>query len=96
MKLKYYELLDSLVEEGLVPGKPDVPLGPVTGVVEMIVWALSDDTNAAYRMKWPEDWLKERGYIRGDSRKDLRWNRYPEQFISRQEQYLIIRLREAQ
>lgn len=89
-KKKYYKQLDELQQANLLPAPPRLPLmrAVITGSVH--AKNISDDDNIMARMKWPQDWLKSRGYIVEDKRPFLTWLNIPEQTIDRQREPVVI------
>ena len=76
----------------VIPKPPREPWLKVTAAATMYVWNLYDDTGASALMKWPEDWLVTRGYIKNDDTKVVRWVTRPDQFIDRKNPRLVITL----
>lgn len=66
-----------------VPSPPHDPIERAEASGVLYLWNPMDDGNALARLKWLEDWLVRRGYLRNDSRKHLRWAALPEQVIDR-------------
>jgi len=83
MKKKYYKELDGLLLANLLPGPPKLPLLRAFASASVFAHNKNDDDNVMARMKWPQDWLKSRGYISEDKRPYLTWVSIPEQTIDR-------------
>ena len=82
-KKAYYRQLDELQQIGRLPAPPKLPLMRVLVSAAVFIWNKMDDDNASHRMKWPQDWLKKRGYIVDDRRPFLQWIAPPEQTCDR-------------
>ncbi len=89
-KLAYWETLDILVMAKKIPRPPETPSARVTLRSVMYLGGAMDDDNAAARHKWAVDWLRERGYIAGDRRSNLRWEGFPEQVVKRDGHYRLV------
>ena len=48
-----------------------------------------DDDNAIARLKWPVDWMVTRGYLAGDSPKELSWDWPITQIVKRKQEYRV-------
>ena len=95
-KLRYWKQLDERQQCGLIPAPPSTPLESVTLTSVMYLGNAMDDDNAVARHKWVLDWLRTRGYVRDDRRRNLRWGAFPEQVVRRGHEYGIeITLSEA-
>jgi hypothetical protein len=73
----YFTHCDALQARNAVPAPPAVPLVRATIAAAMVLGGHMDDDNAMARLKWPVDWLRTRGYIADDRRKNLRWTGFP-------------------
>lgn len=82
-KTAYWHHLDLLRLGKVLPPPPAQPLPKVTLASVMTLANPMDEDNAISRHKWAIDWLVARGYLAGDTRKQLRWAGLPEQRISR-------------
>ena len=85
-KTELWDELDMRVLLKMLP-KPvaGMPWISVTVRSVMVLGNPSDDDNAVARHKSILDWLKKHRYIVDDRRKNLRWESFPEQRISRKE-----------
>lgn len=86
---KYFKQLDELQNVGLLPAPPSAPLKKAVGLVTMYLGSEMDSDNSASRCKWIWDWLKTRGYIVDDRRKNLVLESYPQQRIKRDKNYRV-------
>ena len=88
-KVRYWGLLDGLQASGAIPAPPRHALKRASMRSVMLLGNAMDDSNAMRRHKWVEDWLKTRGYIVDDRKKNLKWEAFPEQIVKRNGQYSI-------
>lgn len=88
-KLAYWQRLDLLVLARQIPRPPARPIARATLRSVMYLGGAMDEENAAARHKIAIDWLRERGYIADDRRKNLRWESFPEQVVKRDGNYRI-------
>ena len=72
-----------------IPAPRPTPFLVSTAKVTMHLGAEMDDDNAGHRCKWVWDWLKTRGYIVDDKKKNLKLAGYPEQRVKRNQNYRI-------
>jgi hypothetical protein len=84
-KNDYLAACDALQARNAVPAPPPVPLPRATIAAAMVLGGHMDDDNAMARLKWPIDWLKTRGYIADDRRKNLTWTGFPSQHVTRKQ-----------
>jgi hypothetical protein len=93
-KLEYWAQLDTLATLHRfgadqtpyhIPRPPTAPFARATLSSEMVLHGHMDDTNAAGRHKWLEDWLVARGYLASDRRTCVRWAAFPTQRVTRKE-----------
>lgn len=85
-KERLWERLDTLAEIGCLPRRvPSMPWDRFSVRSAMLLGGAMDDDNAVARHKSIMDWLKDRRYITDDRKKNLRWESFPEQRISRKE-----------
>lgn len=82
-KKQYYKQLDELQLTKRLPAPPPLPLLRVIATVSMFVHNKMDNDNSSTRCKWPQDWLKTRGYITDDRTPFLTLLAQPEQTIDR-------------
>lgn len=88
-KKTYLSLCDTLQMCGDLPAPPPTPFASVTLSSVMHLGAHMDDDNALARHKWPLDWLKTRGFIVDDRRKNIKWLSLPEQVVKRNQEYRV-------
>jgi hypothetical protein len=81
--------LDLLAAAKLLPPCPDEPLERATVRSVMYLGGAMDEDNAMARHKPILDWLKKRGYIRDDRKRNLTWVGFPEQVVKRGQEYRI-------
>ena len=100
-KLNYWAHLDAIqllnrADLGFyIPKPPAAPLTRAKIRATLFVWSLMDEGNSLARLKWPEDWLVTRGYIRNDTRIVLKWEGIPDQVVDRKHQRVELTLTEA-
>lgn len=82
MKKRYYQDCDARQQLGIIPAPPLTPFRRTVAGVTMRLGNPMDDDNAMGRLKWVWDWLKTRGYILDDRRKNLSQG-IPRQIIER-------------
>lgn len=82
-KRAYWQHCDLLLAGGVLPAPPELPMPKATLAITLTLANPMDDDNAIARTKWAQDWLVQRGYVAGDSRKHLRLSGIPEQRITR-------------
>lgn len=88
-KKAYWELLDTLQNIGRVPPPPEKAWAVVGVQSTMYLGGGMDDDNAMARHKWAFDWLKTRGYLVDDRKKNIKWADFPEQIVKRGQEYRI-------
>lgn len=88
-KMRYLSHCDDLQQFGILPPPPATPIASARIASVMKLGHAMDDDNALARHKWPLDWLKTRGYIAEDRRKNIRWAGLPEQIVGRKQDYVI-------
>ena len=99
-KRKFWALLDAMtgIPEGtafigaqsfLVPRPPVVPLSRAAIRSTMYLGGAMDDDNAMARHKPLLDWLKTRGYLVDDRKKNIVWESLPTQVVKRDGRYRI-------
>lgn len=88
-KKKYQRQLDELQQAGLIALPPAEPIARVKVKSVMHLGNHMDDDNAIARHKVLIDWLKTRGYIVDDRRKNLQWESLPNQIVRRNGDYRI-------
>jgi hypothetical protein len=88
-KQKYYSVCDLRQKVGLLPPPPKKPFTHATVSSVMKLGHAMDDDNALARHKWVLDWLKTRGYVVDDKKKNLAWTGLPEQQVGRKQEYAI-------
>lgn len=88
-KQKFYSVCDLMQKAGLLPPAPEQPFSKVVLSSVMYLGAHMDDDNALARHKSVLDWLKTRGYLVEDRKKNIRWAGLPEQVVKRKQQYAI-------
>lgn len=79
----YWTLCDSRQNAGLLPRPPRRPHDLVQIAATMYLWNPMDDDNAMARLKYAADWLRTRGYITDDRRRNIKWAGFPDQVITR-------------
>lgn len=89
-KLAYWQALDAMLVLGTVEPPPLHPLARAHIRSVMYLGGAMDDDNALARHKPLLDWLKTRGYVTDDRRKNLVWEGLPEQVIKRDGNYRIV------
>jgi hypothetical protein len=72
-----------------LPTPPARPWASVEIRSTMYLGGAMDDENAMARHKWLVDWLRHRGYIADDRKKNVRWSDFPEQIVKRDGRYRI-------
>jgi hypothetical protein len=82
-KKSYAKQLDELQHIGLIPPPPREAWTKSSIASVMHLGAAMDDDNAMARHKPLLDWLKTRGYIVDDRKKNLVWEGLPTQVIRR-------------
>lgn len=88
-KLAYWRQLDTLQLVGQLPPPPVEPFACVALSSVMYLGHAMDDDNAMARHKPVLDWLRRRGYVANDTKKNLRWTGLPEQRVKRGQAYRI-------
>lgn len=88
-KQAFYAECDRRQAAGLLPAPPKSPWQRCVAKVTLYLGAEMDNDNAAARTKFCWDWLKTRGYIVDDKRKNVEQLGYPEQRIKRGQDYRI-------
>lgn len=88
-KQKYLSICDTMQKVGMLPAPPKKPFTSAVISSVMHLGAAMDDDNAMGRHKWALDWLKTRGYVVDDRKKNIRWASLPEQVVSRKEAYSL-------
>ena len=86
----YWTGLDKRVQAKLIPSPPAVPLNRIKAHATFYLGNLMDDDNCMARCKHFVDWLRSRGYIANDSRRNIVWAGLPEQIIDRKSQRLVL------
>lgn len=86
---KYFARLDEMQNAGLIPPPPKFPFTYVTLSSVMHLGGAMDDDNALARHKPILDWLKTRGYIADDRKKNITWESLPQQHVKRDGNYRI-------
>lgn len=89
-KVAYWKQLDVLMMAGKIapPMLQPWPSARIASV--MYLGGAMDDDNAMARHKPVLDWLKTRGYVTDDRKKNIRWDALPEQVIKRDGNYRIV------
>lgn len=83
---KTYQMqLDELQAAGLIPRPPVAPLQRVSIASVMYLGGAMDDDNAMARHKPLLDWLKTRGYLADDRKKNIVWTAFPSQVVKRKD-----------
>lgn len=86
----FFDSCDARQNAGLLPPPPKQPFQKVVVVNECLYLAgHMDDDNAAHRVKWIWDWLKTRGYIADDRKKNIVRMEYPKQRVKRDNNYRV-------
>lgn len=80
---------DVMQQLGQLPPPPAQPWGKAVASAVMHLGSAMDNDNAGARLKFVWDWLKTRGYIADDRRKNLVLPSYPEQRIKRDKNYRV-------
>ena len=93
-KKAYYAAQDGRALVGLIPPPPSPPMASVRVLAHFRLWNEMDDDNLKARMKWPQDYLKTRGYIANDNPKVVR-ELVVTQEIDRKNQRLEITIEEV-
>lgn len=88
-KNDYWATLDTLQAIGRLPPPPPKKWGVVGVQSTMYLAGGMDEENAMARHKWVFDWLKTRGYIADDRKKNIRWAGFPEQIVKRKQEHRI-------
>jgi len=88
-KKQYTAALDLLRVARLLPPVPSVPWQRATVTAALVLGAAQDDDNAIARCKWALDWIVRAGYLSDDRRKVLRWGGFPEQLVTRKQDYTL-------
>lgn len=86
---EYFAACDALQLAGKVPPPPRAPIERAHVHEVLRMGGHMDDDNAANRCKWPIDWLKTRGYIADDRKKNLVRSGYPRQLVKRDGDYAV-------
>lgn len=74
---------------GRIPRPPREPFARVSMRSTMYLGGAMDDDNALARHKPLLDWLKTRGYLADDRKKNIVWQGLPEQVVKRDGNYRI-------
>ena len=88
-KHEYYALCLATVKAK----RPAFPLLRADIALTAYMWNLMDQDGLWSRLKWPLDWLVERGYIEDDSPRTLVWG-LVQQTVDRKNQRIEIELEE--
>lgn len=88
-KQRYYAQCDELQKYGRLPAPPKRPFQCATISSVMYLGHAMDEDNALARHKWILDWLKTRGYVVEDRKKNLKWSGFPDQQVGRKRSYAI-------
>jgi hypothetical protein len=88
-RTEFYAACDAKQLTGELPPPPTIPFLRATASVTMYLGSEMDDENCAARTKWCFDWLKTRGYILDDRRKNLYRSGFPVQRIKRDKNYRV-------
>lgn len=88
-KQRYYATCDLMQKLGMLPKPPARPFKQAALTSLMRLGAWMDDDNAMARHKFVLDWLKTRGYVTDDRKKNIRWTALPEQKVGRKQKYNI-------
>ena len=88
-KKAYLARLDVLQATGRLPPPPPAPFARARIRSTMHLGAHMDDDNAMARHKPLLDWLKTRGYVADDRKRNLEWDAFPEQIVRRTGDYRI-------
>ena len=91
-KKQYWADCDLLRTIKAVPRPPKKPWDKSRITVKFFVWSPMDQSNLMARMKWPEDWLVNSGYIVDDAPKHLEYTGVPTQKVERKHQRVEITL----
>jgi hypothetical protein len=79
-KLRYWQQLDNLVLQKLLPRRPLKPWPHATITAHFTMRSVHmDQDNALARCKWAVDWLTQRHYLAGDTPSCLTWTGIPTQ-----------------
>lgn len=89
-KLRYWMSLDDLQNTGILPAPPAQAYALASISSVMFLGGAMDDDNAMARHKPLLDWLKTRGYIQDDRKKNLVWEGLPQQIVKRDGNYRIM------
>jgi hypothetical protein len=89
-KVAYWELLDTLQNCGRILPPPRERWARVSARSTMHLGGAMDDDNALARHKPLLDWLKTRGYLVDDRKKNVRWESMPDQVVKRDGNYRIV------
>lgn len=89
-KQEYWERLDVLQDSGVLPPPPSNAYALASLSSVMFLGGAMDDDNAMARHKPLLDWLKTRGYIQDDRKKNLVWEGLPQQIVKRDGNYRIM------
>lgn len=84
-KKAYWLSLDAHLAVGLLPRPPVSPIRKGRLASVMVLGGAMDDDNAVARHKWLLDWLRTRGYVANDTKRNIEWAGFPEQRVSRKE-----------
>lgn len=85
---EYFDTLDLLLAARRIPAPPREVPGRVRLTAHLFVWSEMDDDNALARLKHALDWLRTRGYVADDRRRNIEWTGLPQQTIDRRDQRL--------
>lgn len=88
-KMEYWDQLDLRLAYKAIPKPPETPIMKAHIRSIMYLGGAMDDDNAMARHKPLLDWLKHKGYIADDRRKNLTWEGLPEQIVKRDGNYRI-------
>lgn len=89
-KTNYWKRLDSMLMAGLIPPPMLQPWSKVRIASVMHLGGAMDDDNAMARHKPLLDWIKTRGYVTDDRKKNIKWDALPEQIVKRNGHYRIV------
>lgn len=89
---KYFRQLDELlICQQVEPPPLQIPARIGLSAV-LYVWSEMDDDGAMARLKWPVDWMRTRGYVADDKRKNIKWAGLPGQVVDRKNQRLELEI----
>ena len=79
----------------MAPERPPKPSSGVRLTATLYLHQRMDADNLMARMKWPLDWLVERGWITDDNPEVIEWTEPPIQVIDRKNPRVVIELEPA-